>query len=86
MPRKGGCRFNLTSLILAQIDKFDTGQNLAASVSAWYPVRRGAKHVDADKGAAARASIKLEQGDIGRMSCPSYHLRQLIRSVRNQLL
>jgi len=60
MPRRGGRRFNLTSQVLAQMDMFDTGQNLPAPVNALHPVRTGArapKHFDVDQGAAARASI-----------------------------
>jgi len=67
-PRRGGRRFNLTSQISAQIDMFDSGQILHAPVTALPLVRGGARaprRVDANEGAAARASIKREFGDVG---------------------
>jgi len=47
---------------------FDSGQILPSPVTALLLVHRGArspKHVDADEGAAAKASFKLKLGHVG---------------------
>lgn len=66
-PARGGRRFNLSSQILAQLDRFDSGDVLPSLAPAPRRTRRGATAPHAgspDEEAAKRASIKLGLGDV----------------------
>jgi len=67
----------------------DSGQTLPSPVTALHPVRRGAKapkHVDADDWAAARASIKLELGDVSSSSSSIFNVNIITPTSRGDIL